>query len=164
MRLMPKGKRVVNLVSAGGVVYRRDGHRLEVVLCGRESRSAGGPHADGCLALWALPKGTPDPGETREETALREVVEETGLQVRTEAFLGTIDYWFVRPSDGARCHKTVYYYLMTAVGGDLGLHDDEFDDVRWFAPDDALKAMTYENEANIVEKSIPLASKESSPG
>ncbi len=149
---MPKDRRVVNLVSAGGVVYRRGGHGLEVVLCGREARSD-----DGSPALWALPKGTPDPGETREETALREVTEETGLEVETEAFLGAIDYWFVRPSDRARCHKTVYYYLMTAVGGDVSLHDHEFDDVRWFGSEDVLEAMTYENEARIVEKSFSLA-------
>ena len=161
---MPKNRRVVNLVSAGGVVCRRDAQGLEVVLCGRESRSGEGRSADGPLALWALPKGTPDPGETREETALREVTEETGLQVEMEASLGTIDYWFVRPSDRARCHKTVHYYLMTAVGGDVSLHDDEFDDVRWFAADDALKAMTYENEAKIVEESFSVAAKEPAPG
>ena len=161
---MPKDRRVVNLVSAGGVVYRRDGYGLEVVLCGRKSRSGEDRHGDGCMALWALPKGTPDPGETREQTALREVMEETGLQVETETFLGTIDYWFARPSDGARCHKTVHYYLMNPVGGDVGLHDDEFDDVRWFPAAEALRAMTYENEAKIVEKSFSLAAKEPAPG
>lgn len=161
---MPKDRRVVNLVSAGGVVYRRDGKRLEIVLCGRETRSREERPADGSMALWALPKGTPDPGETREETALREVTEETGLKVETEAFLGTIDYWFVRPSDRARCHKTVYYYLMNPVGGDVSLHDDEFDDVRWFAADDALNAMTYDNEARIVEKSFSLAAEEPAAG
>ena len=159
---MPKDRRVVNLVSAGGVVYRRDGRGLEIVLCGRESRSGEERPVDGSFALWALPKGTPDPGETHEETALREVTEETGLDVETESFLGTIDYWFVRPSDRARCHKTVYYYLMNPVGGDVSLHDDEFDEVRWFAAQDALDAVTYENEARIVEKSFSLAAKGSS--
>ena len=151
--LMPKGNHVVNLVSAGGVVYRQGGRGIEVVLCGRRSPP-----------LWALPKGTPDPGETREETALREVTEETGLEVEVETFLGTVKYWFVRSSDKARCHKAVYYYLMAPVGGDVSRHDDEFDEVGWFAADDALKAMTYENEAQIVEKSLSLAAQEPAAG
>ena len=92
------------------------------------------------------------------------MTEETGLEVEIEAFLGTIEYWFVRPLDRARCHKTVCYYLMKPVGGDVSLHDDEFDDVRWFLAQDALNAVTYENEARIVEKSLPLAAKEPSAG
>ena len=51
---------------------------------------------------------------------------------------------------------------MNPVGGDVSLHDDEFDEVRWFAAQDALNAATYENEARIVEKSFSLAAKGSS--
>lgn len=140
---------VVDLVSAGGVVYRHSDSGLDVVLCGRQSP-----------VIWALPKGTPDCGETRKETALREVNEETGLKVQAETFLDTIDYWFVRFSDGNWCHKTVHYYLMTSMGGDLSQHDDEFDEVKWFPAHYALKAMTYENEAKIVGKGISLATQE----
>ncbi len=126
---------------------RGEGVDLEVVLCGRTSPE-----------LWALPKGTPDAGETREQTALREVCEETGLEVKTDGFIECIQYWFVRPSDRARCHKTVLYYLMSPTGGDVALHDHEFDDVRWFPVGEALKTMTYENEAKVVEKGLSMAS------
>ena len=143
--MVPKG-RAVELVSAGGVVLRKGRDGDEVVLCGR-----------GEPVRWALPKGTPDPGETREQTALREVREETGLDVEIVRRLDSIQYWFVRPSDGARCHKTVHYYLMAPTGGDTSRHDHEFDFVEWFPLSHALKTMTYPNEARIVEKSASVA-------
>lgn len=145
---MSQDQPVEHLVSAGGVVYRNGGRGLEIVLCGRKSPP-----------LWALPKGTPDTGETREQTALREVIEETGLQVKLEGFIDKVDYWFVRPSDKVRCHKIVLFYLMSPTGGDVSLHDHEFDDVRWFSVEEALKSMTYGNEAEIAEKGLSMVAK-----
>ena len=131
---------VANPVSAGGVVYRRTKEGLmEVVLCGRSQ-----PYQ------WALPKGTPDEGETIEQTALREVREETGLETRIAAGLGHIEYWFTR--DGVRNHKRVHHYLMEPVGGDFALHDPEFDVARWFPVDEAIGALTHRNEAQVVER------------
>ncbi len=143
---MVRKGRAVELVSAGGVVLRKGRDGDEVVLCGRRNP-----------ARWALPKGTPDPGETRAQTALREVREETGLDVEIVRRLDIIQYWFMRPSDGARCHKTVHYYLMSPTGGDTSRHDDEFDFVQWFPLAQAIETMTYPNEARIVEKSAAVA-------
>jgi 8-oxo-dGTP pyrophosphatase MutT (NUDIX family) len=142
---MKRKQRVEDLVSAGGLVYRSNDSELEVVVCGRNAPP-----------VWGLPKGTPDPGESREQTALREVREETGLEVEIERFIDTIDYWFVRPSDGVRCHKTVLYYLMSATGGDVSLHDQEFDEVRWLPADQAVETMTYEDEVEIVKKGLSV--------
>jgi len=127
--------------SAGGVVYRRVGGQLEVLLCGRKQP-----------LLWALPKGTPNPGEDIRDTALREVNEETGVNVEIEGELGTIRYYFMRTQDNTRCDKTVHHYLMHPLGGDIALHDHEFDEVRWFPIQDAVQIMSYPNEANIVRK------------
>ena len=143
---MVRDGRAVELVSAGGVVLRKGRDGDEVVLCGRSDP-----------VRWALPKGTPDPGETREQTALREVREETGLDVQIVRQLDSIQYWFLRSSDGARCHKTVHYYLMAPTGGDTSRHDDEFDFVEWFPLPQAIEAMTYPNEARIVKKSTAVA-------
>lgn len=145
---MGRNRRVVELVSAGGVVLRGGDKGNEVVLCGRSEP-----------VLWGLPKGTPDPGETQEQTALREVREETGLEVEIVRPLESIQYWFVRPSDRARCHKTVHYYLMSPTGGDTSRHDHEFDFVKWFPVQEAIKAMTHRNEARLVEKGTALASR-----
>lgn len=144
--LMKNKASVEQLVAAGGIVYRDNGNGPEIVLCGRNAPK-----------LWALPKGTPEIGETREQTAVREVNEETGLEVKTQCFVDSIQYWFVGSSDGIRFHKTVLFYLMEPIGGDMSLHDHEFDVVQWFSIEDALKAMSYGNEAKVVEKGLSLA-------
>ncbi len=97
---------------------------------------------------WTLPKGTPDPGESIEETALREVQEETGLRVRILEPLTSISYVFVQ--SGVRIDKTVHYWLMEPVGGDLALHDREFERVRWVTFDEAAHLLTFESERSLV--------------
>ena len=116
-----------------------------MLLCGRNSPP-----------LWALPKGTPDAGETRERTAIREVNEETGLEIEIDGFIDSIEYWFAGPSDQVRYHKRVYYYLMSVTGGDISRHDQEFDEVKWFPAGQALKTMTYGNEVKVVEKGVSM--------
>ena len=142
---MSQKQRVEKLVSAGGVVYRDNGGRAEVVICGRASPRT-----------WGLPKGTPNPGESREQTALREVREETGLEVEIEGFIGSVEYRFYRSANSVQYDKTVYFYLMSPTGGDLSLHDHEFDEVHWLPVPEALEALTYDNEVKIVEKSLSL--------
>lgn len=136
---------VRSAMSAGGVVYRRSKGGIDVVLVARPKQQ-----------LWALPKGTPEPGETVEETAVREVSEETGLQVRIEQEIGTISYWYAVPEERVRVRKVVHYYLMAATGGDVSLHDHEYDVVDWFDIHEALSRMSYQNECSIVERAGAL--------
>ena len=129
--------------SAGGVVHRSEGGRLEVVLVHRREPP-----------LWALPKGTPDAGETLPETAIRETREETGLQVEIEEPISSISYFFVHRR--TRFHKTVHFFLMRPIGGRLEDHDHEFDEVRWVPFDDALRTMTHATERGVVELAVEL--------
>lgn len=126
--------------SAGGVVVRADADRSSLVV-GMRRRGRDG-------VTWTLPKGTPDAGETLEETALREVGEETGLEVRILEPVGSIQYDFVQ--DRRRIHKTVHYYLMEPVGGDLARHDAEFEQVRWVSFDDAPGLLSFPTERELV--------------
>jgi 8-oxo-dGTP pyrophosphatase MutT (NUDIX family) len=129
--------------SAGGVVIRAVDDRIEVALVHRRNPR-----------LWALPKGTPDSGETLEETALRETREETGLEVEIEQPLRSIRYFFVRGS--TRFHKTVHFFLMRAVGGSTAAHDAEFDEVRWMDLPEALAIMTHATERSVVEQAAAI--------
>ena len=102
------------------------------------------------ILTWTLPKGTPNPGETREQTAIREVAEETGLEVRISGPFESIEYTFVQR--GVRIHKTVHYFLMVPTGGDLARHDHEFESVRWIAFDEAQNLLTFETERALVAR------------
>jgi len=137
--------RVENPVSAGGVVCQMNGGRLETVLCGRSQP-----------VRWSLAKGTPDDGETLEQTALREVREETGLEVEIDGALGSIDYWFADRGKDVRYHKTVHFYLMAPVGGATDQHDPEFDVVQWFDAEEALKTLAYANEVHVLQRALDL--------
>ena len=125
--------------SAGGVVVRFEAGIPQFV-AGRRKE----------IRTWTLPKGTPHPGESTEETALREVAEETGLEVRIIEPLESISYSFTQR--GARIHKTVFYYLMRHTGGDLAGHDHEFDEVRWFDLADAGGVLTFPTERGLVDR------------
>jgi 8-oxo-dGTP pyrophosphatase MutT (NUDIX family) len=135
--------RTARATSAGGVVHRHQGDTREIVILHRRAP-----------VLWALPKGTPDSGETIEETALRETREETGLEVELEAPIRSIRYFFVRGS--TRFHKTVHFFLMRPVGGALELHDQEFDEVRWAPVPEALALLTHATERSVVEQALKL--------
>jgi 8-oxo-dGTP pyrophosphatase MutT (NUDIX family) len=134
--------RAATATSAGGIVIRHESGRPSLVIGSRRRERDGW--------TWTLPKGTPKPGETREETALREVAEETGLQVRITGPLDSIEYWFVQ--GGRRIHKTVHYFLMEPIGGDLTGHDHEFDQVRWISFDEAGTMLTFETERALVAR------------
>ena len=134
--------RTTTATSAGGVVIRYEGAVPQFVAGSRRRERDG--------RTWTLPKGTPNPGETTEETALREVAEETGLEVRITAPLDSIEYWFVQ--SGTRIHKTVHYFVMEPTGGDLANHDHEFVDVRWIRFDAAASILTFETERALVAK------------
>ena len=134
------------VTSAGGVVLRAGPHEFEVLVCGRK--------ADG---LWALPKGTPEDGESLDQTALREVREETGIGTEIYALVGDIRYWFSRPDEGVRYLKTVRHFLMRPVSGDVSLHDHEFDEVQWVPAQQALKLLTHKNEARILRQALDVA-------
>lgn len=137
--------RIEDAVSAGGIVYRRGNGGIEVVLCGRMPQG-----------IWGLPKGTPLPGETLEQTAEREVREETDLDVKIDRKVGEIEYWFSRVELGVRFHKRVHHYLMVPVGGNTADHDHEYDVVQWFPLWDAEHALTYANEAEILRRAAAL--------
>lgn len=129
------GQHVAEVRAAGGVVWRRGEHGLEVLIVHRPHRLD-----------WSLPKGKVDPGETVEQTALRELLEETGLHCRLGASLGTVDY---RDHKGRA--KTVWYWVMHVEGGVETLND-EVDEMVWLPVTEAAAAVSYSSDALIIER------------
>lgn len=140
---MPTARRIEHPVSAGGVVFRHTPQGVEVVLCGRLTPR-----------LWGLPKGTPDPGETVEAAACREVQEETGLRVEAGPKVTFIRYWFSH--GGVLFHKTVHFFLMRPLDGALEDHDAEFDVVQWFPVEEACRTLSYQNEVEVVRRVVSM--------
>ena len=112
--------------------------------------------------LWSLPKGHIELGETAEQTAIREVAEETGIQGSVLAALGSIDYWFV--TEGRRVHKTVHHYLMRFLGGELSDEDVEVTEVAWVPLRDLPSRLAYADERRLAEVADELIDKLQSDG
>ena len=133
--------------SAGGVLVRR--------LRGRWMVAAIRPQRHG-PAVWALPKGHIDPGESAEVTAVREVAEETGARGRSLGKLGDIRYVFTW--EGERIFKVVSFFLVRYQGGRLGDLPEAFrhevGEVRWLPLDEAPRLLTYGGEREMARKAL----------
>ena len=99
-----------------------------------------------------LPKGGPEPRETPEETATREVREETGITATVREPLGEVRYWYRR--GGHRVFKTVHFFLCDFVSGSTDDHDHEVEDARWLPLEEAVTALTYEGEREMAARAL----------
>ena len=128
--------------SAGGIVYKIDNGKIFILLCQHS-----GHHG------WVFPKGfigDKIEGETKEATALRETEEETGIKGKILEPLAPIIYWY--QMDGEKHEKTVYYYLMQAVGGDISKHDWEMENVEWLPVEEVEERLTYDSDKTVWEE------------
>ena len=126
--------------SAGGVVIR--GEDVVVIVPTRR-----GPHGNRVLGL---PKGHPENDETAAQAALREVREEAGVSGELLESLGTIDYTYERR--GRRIAKQVEFFLIEYGEGDPADHDHEVEQARWMPLAEAVTALTFPGEREIVSR------------
>ncbi len=122
--------------AAGGLVFRRTAKgRIKVLVVHR-------PRYDD----WTLPKGHREPGETVEQTALREVLEESGLHCRIVAPLTTTRH----KVDGDT--KEVAWFAMSPLPDSPGFKpNSEVSEARWLSPDKARRRLTYKNDRNLID-------------
>ncbi len=119
--------------AAGGLVIRRRGGQLEVVVVHRPEQMD-----------WSFPKGKLDEGETYEQAALREVFEETGMRCALLRFIGHTEY-----TDRKGRPKVVAYWVMSAVEGSFCLNH-EVDELRWLGLLEAPQLLSYERDRELL--------------
>jgi 8-oxo-dGTP pyrophosphatase MutT (NUDIX family) len=127
-------------ISYGGVVVRGD-EVMVIVPRGRRR-------------VLGLPKGGADPGETPEQTAAREVREETGITATVRDRLGQVDYSYRR--GGRRVDKTVHFFLCVFEAGDTADHDHEVDDARWMPLREARRRLSYPGERAMIDRALSI--------
>lgn len=140
------------VVSAGGVVLRHTTDRTELLVVKRTKDI----EPKWKPVLCQLPKGAINPGETLEETALREVLEETGYTAKIVTKAGTASWSYVRT--GTQYEETVHYFLMSLLCATPQEHDQEFEQVCWLDFPAAQNALSYPEERRLIHQIAHRAS------
>ncbi len=138
--------KTVDEISAGGLVVDVVSTEPQALLISRYDRRG--------RLIWSLPKGHIESGENSQQTAIREIQEETGIVAEVLDPLGEIDFWFM--ADGRRIHKTVHHFLLVAVGGALSAEDPEVEFVEWVALSAVRDRLAYADERDLLDKAGAL--------
>lgn len=127
------------ILAAGGVVVDNNATPPRVLLVHR-------PRYDD----WSFPKGKLDSGETVEEAALREVLEETGIRCKIVSKIDTLRYSY-QTSKGRRRPKVVHYFLMDPLTDEIRVPGAEVDRADWLDFETALRMLTYKRDRELLK-------------
>lgn len=123
--------------SCGAIVYRKSHGNIEILLI----KHVNSGH-------WSFPKGHMEGNETEIETALREIKEETNIDVIIDpTFRETVSY-----SPKKDTQKIVVYFLAKAKNFEYIPQEEEIAEIRWVEISHAISVLTYENDKTIVSK------------
>jgi len=131
-------------ISAGGIVYKKNQNLWLIT-----------QHSQ--FGHWSFPKGLvgdENANETKEEAALREVVEEGGIKARIIKKLPIVKYKYKFIED--HVDKTVHYYLMEYISGNPENHDWEVSEAKFVSPDEVLRILTHDNDKQAFTKAKEL--------
>lgn len=120
--------------SAGGVVIKEEDGQTFVLLIRNKDR-------------YGFPKGNIERTEKKEEAAVREVKEETGVDAEPIEYLGNVEYWY--RSGTNTIHKFVYYYLMKYKGGELNPQKEEIEAAEWVPAEEVLDKLSFDKDKKI---------------
>ena len=132
-------KKITWEYSAGGVVFKKEKGKILWLIIQPEGTKR-----------WQLPKGKIEKGDKAEQTALREVKEEGGVEAKIFSDLGKITYFYSWEKE--RIGKQVRFFLMEYTRGSPKDHDHEVEKAKFFEFDEALKRLTFENAKEVLKK------------
>lgn len=131
-------------ISAGGVVYNIENGLIKILMI-----------EDRCNK-WTLPKGKNEDGETYEETAIREILEETGINGKIIKFLDKVKYEYYHPSAN-KIEKEVYFYLVEAYSEQIQVQFSEINSAHWLTLEEAWhkqRTYGYDNNLNVIKQAL----------
>lgn len=141
--------------SAGGIVFKKEDGSI-FILVAQHSQHHG----------WVFPKGlignhpfasSGQAKETKQDAAVREVKEETGINGKIVTELAPVTYWYNFKNE--KIKKTVYYYVMQNLGGNTKERDHEMEQVEWVFIDQVLERLTYKSDKEVFNKARPMIEK-----
>lgn len=97
---------------------------------------------------WDFPKGHVEEGETEEETAIREVKEETNINIKIETTRRYVNHY--SPKEGVE--KDVILFLGKKIGGEEKRQEEEVSKIEWLNYDEAIERLTYDNTKEVLKK------------
>ena len=130
-------------ISSGGIIYKKkdDGYYFCLIL--------------DAYNKWTFPKGHVEKGESLEETALRELEEETGLnKLKIKKYLGETEIKVHKPNKKSFRKLIKYFLIETKVSKIIIPNTKEIKDVRWFSKKEALDTLGYNNAKEIFNKGL----------
>ena len=124
--------------SCGGIVYRYKEGELYILMIQMN------------LGHWSFPKGHMEEGESEYDTAVREIKEETNIDVLIDKNFRMVTTY----SPITDVTKDVVYFVATPISNKLIPQIEEVSDVKWIFEEDALNIVTYDNDRDILSKAI----------
>ena len=101
---------------------------------------------------WGFPKGHVEDGETEVQTAVREIKEETNLDVEIDETKRFVEHY--SPEEGIE--KDVVFFIAKKIGGEIKVQEEEVKDTKWLTPREAMDRLTYESSKNILRNIIEI--------
>ncbi|MFH0937060.1 MAG: NUDIX hydrolase [Candidatus Daviesbacteria bacterium] len=139
--------------SAGGVILQKHGDNWEVLLVRNQSLK------DPEIYYWGFPKGHIEEGEETKKAAVREVLEETGVETEIIEKIGDSRYVFFSPQEGEKVFKVVSFFLMKYLSGEPKAQDGEISEAKWFPVEEALKVFSFPKDKELLKKAIEMMKK-----
>jgi len=123
--------------SAGGIVFKEEDNKIYVLLVRTKDR-------------WSFPKGNIEKTESKENAAVREIKEETGIEGEIIDYLGNVEYYYRKGID--TIHKFVYYYLLRYKGGEITPQKEEIDEAVFVPIEEAEKLLSFDKDKQFLKK------------